>query len=157
MHANLLGLRRCGCGPRLLLNASAMRLVRVRLAGPVRRLARAAAVAHLPASGAQLAGGRRSAEVALPDDGEVIDGLLAAGLRGPPAEQRRLHCVGLHAVARLVAYGTRSVAVRNKAPAHAVVCHLGVYFRDELPQKRHSVRSVLLHALAVQVALRDSI
>jgi len=55
-------------------------LVRVRLAVPVQQLALVVAVAHLQAAVAQLAGGRTSAEVALPDDWEYLDGVLAAAL-----------------------------------------------------------------------------
>ena len=71
--------------------------------------------------------------------------MRVTAVRGPLAPQRRLHCVGLHAVALHVAAGE---------------CFLGPSFRgvflvDDLAQKGHPVHSVLLHALALQVALCD--
>jgi len=71
--------------------AAAVPLMRVRLALPVPRLARGAAVAHLPASLAVLAGERLAAEVAAPDDWQQLDGRRVTARRSPVAPQRCLH------------------------------------------------------------------
>jgi hypothetical protein len=66
-RCNLLPLRRCRRAARFLRKclrgAAVVPLVRLRLAIPVRRLARGVAVAHLPAPATVLCGGRFSAQV----------------------------------------------------------------------------------------------
>jgi hypothetical protein len=85
------------------------------------------------------------AEAARPDEWQQLDSKGFTSVRGPLAPQRRLGCVGLDAIAHHVA---------------ECKCFLGFCFRDvllvdDLAQQGHSVRSVLIHALAHQVAACD--